>query len=78
MQTYAISSVRDQVTEIRAAILLKGEFIAGCEELAILCQEVSEQNRIIGIEQIAEWEGWLFESLPDQTVRFRSPRQRAA
>ena len=74
MPTYTLASVLDQVTEIRAAILRNGEFIAGCKELAILCPEVPKQDRMIGIAQIAEWEDWVFEPLPNLTVRFSAKK----
>ncbi len=78
MRVYAIPTVSEQVDKIREAIRENGIFIAGCEELSILCPEVSEADRMVGIEQIAQWEGWLVEPLPDQTVRFRSLLRRAA
>lgn len=48
-----------------------GFFIAGCEELNLLCDgEQSEKERIALIEQLVIREGWDLEWLPDSTVRF--------
>src|ERR1017187_7264331 len=44
----------------------------GCKELKLLCSNVSATDEKIGIEQIAEWERWTFEYLPDGSVQFTS------
>ena len=44
---------------------------AGAKELAVLCSDGgSEQKTTTGIEQIAEWEGWACQRLPNAMVRF--------
>ena len=43
----------------------------GKDELFLLCpNEVSNAQELNGIAQIAEWERWTFEYLPDGSVRF--------
>lgn len=71
VRTYDQPSIAAQVDRIRAEIRQDGESCAGCEELRLLCPaEASEKQQKIGIEEIAEWEGWTFEYLPDGSVRF--------
>jgi hypothetical protein len=63
--------IGSQVDKIRAEILLHGESLVGCEELSLLCLGgVSDAQQLNGIAQIAEWERWTFEYLPDGSVRF--------
>ena len=60
-----------QVEKIRVEIRAFGESRVGCEELVFLCpSEVSPREELNGIAQIAEWERWTFEYLPDGSVRF--------
>jgi hypothetical protein len=60
-----------QVDKIRAEIRRHGESRVGCEELFLLRpNEVSDAQQLNGISQIAEWERWTFEYLPDGSVRF--------
>ncbi len=60
-----------QVEKIRAEIRQHGKSRVGCDELALLCaNEVSNAQELNGIAQIAEWERWTFEYLPDGSVRF--------
>ena len=59
-----------QVEKIRSEIREFGESRVGCEELSLLCSDVSAMQEKIGIEQIAEYEGWSFQYLPDGHVRF--------
>jgi hypothetical protein len=60
-----------QVDKIRAEIRLRGESRVGCDELSLLCRnEVSDAKQLSGISEIAEWERWTFEYLPDGSVRF--------
>jgi hypothetical protein len=62
-----------QVDKIRAEIRQHGESRVGCEESSLLCpDEVSNAQELNGIAQIAEWERWTFEYLPDGSVRFMS------
>ena len=71
MRTYSNEKVSLQIDKIRDAMRLEGSFVAGCEQLGLLCSGfVSEGERANGIEQIAKWERWSFERLPDATVRF--------
>jgi Protein of unknown function (DUF3606) len=60
-----------QVDKIRAEIRRHGESRVGCDELSLLCpNEVSDAQGLHGISEIAEWERWTFEYLPDGNVRF--------
>jgi hypothetical protein len=60
-----------QVDKIRAEIRQHGESQVGCEELTLLCRnEVSDAQQLRGISEIAAWERWTFEYLPDGSVRF--------
>jgi hypothetical protein len=60
-----------QVDKIRAEIQKNGESRVGCYELSLLYpNEVSNAQELNGIAQIAEWERWTFEYLPDGSVRF--------
>jgi hypothetical protein len=60
-----------QVDKIRTEIRQHGESRVGCEELSLLCPgEVSNAQVLNGIAQIAEWERWTFQYLPDGSVRF--------
>ena len=60
-----------QVDKIRTEIRRHGESRVGCDELSVLCpNEVSDAQKLNGIAQIAEWERWTFEYLPDGSVRF--------
>jgi hypothetical protein len=70
MPKYERSDLAAQVDKIRADIERCGESRVGCPELALLCPETSAKDEKIGIEQIAEWERWIFERLPDGGVRF--------
>jgi hypothetical protein len=63
--------IATQVDKIRAEILRHGESRVGRNELSLLCpDEVSNAQELNGIAQIAEWERWTFEYLPDGSVRF--------
>jgi len=65
--------IATQVDKIRAEILRHGESRVGGNELSLLCpDEVSNAQELNGIAQIAEWERWTFEYLPDGSVRFSS------
>ncbi|MBA3831955.1 MAG: hypothetical protein H0X34_08690 [Chthoniobacterales bacterium] len=71
MRDYFDMNVSTQVDRIRTAVRLDGFFVAGSEELAVLCSDgASEQKTTTGIEQIAEWEGWACQRLPNAMVRF--------
>jgi hypothetical protein len=71
MQIYDRPDIAAQVDSIRAEIRQHGESRVGCDELSLLCpEEVSAGRDLIGITQIAEWERWTFEYLPDGSVRF--------
>jgi hypothetical protein len=71
MQNYDHPGIAAQVDKIRAEIRQHGESRVGCEELSLLCpNEVSDAQQLNGIAQIAEWERWTFEYLPDGSVRF--------
>ena len=60
-----------EVDKIRAEIQQHGESRVGCDELSLLCpNEVSIVEELNGITEIAEWERWAFEYLPDGRVRF--------
>jgi hypothetical protein len=59
-----------QVAKMRSQIQQFGESRVGCEELSLLCSDVTAAEEKIGIEQIAEYEGWAFFYLPDGHVRF--------
>jgi hypothetical protein len=60
-----------QVDKIRAEIRQCGESRVGCAELTLLCpNEVSIAQELNGISEIAEWERWTFEYLPDGRVLF--------
>jgi hypothetical protein len=79
MSNYSRPDVITQVEKIRSQIQQFGESRVGCEELSLLCSDVSAAQEKIGIEQIAEYEGWTFQYLPDGHVRFsplivRAPR----
>ena len=71
MQTADHPGIGAQVEHMRAAILQFGESVVGKDELFLLCpDEVSDAQGLIGISEIAEWERWTFEYLPDGCVRF--------
>jgi hypothetical protein len=72
MSNYSRPEVITQVERIRSEIRESGESRVGCEELNLLCSDVSPAQEKIGIEQIAEYEGWTFQYLPDGHVRFTS------
>ncbi len=77
LPTYTLASISKQVDKIREEVRTKGQFVAGCEELAILCSDrISEEDRRTGLEQIAEWEGWIVNTLADGRVRFSGLRSR--
>ena len=71
MQNPEQPGIAAQVDKIRAEIRQHGESRVGCHELSLLCpNEVSNAQELNGIAQIAEWERWTFEYLPDGSVRF--------
>jgi hypothetical protein len=70
MSKYSKPDVITQVEKIRLQIQEFGESRVGCEELSLLCSDVTAEQEKIGIEQIAEYEGWTFQYLPDGHVRF--------
>jgi hypothetical protein len=70
MANYSKPDVITQVEKIRSEIRQFGESRVGCEELSLLCSDVSAMDEKIGIEQIAEYEGWSFQYLPNGHVRF--------
>ena len=72
MANYSKPEVITQVEKIRSEIRQFGESRVGCEELSLLCSDVSAMQEKIGIEAIAEYEGWSFQYLPDGHVRFAS------
>ena len=73
MANYSKPDVITQVEKIRSDIRQFGESRVGCEELSLLCSDVSAMQEKIGIEAIVEYEGWSFQYLPDGHVRF-APR----
>lgn len=76
MRDYFDLNVSTQVDRIRQAVRLDGFFVAGSKELAVLCSDgTSEQKTTTGIEQIAEWEGWACQRLPNAMVRFSARGQ---
>jgi hypothetical protein len=71
MQTHDHPAIASQVDKIRAEIQKHGESRVGKDELFLLrSNEVSDAQGLIGISEIAEWERWTFEYLPDGSVRF--------
>jgi hypothetical protein len=70
MSKYSKPEVVTQVEKMRSQIQQFGESRVGCEELHLLCSDVTAAQEKIGIEQIAEYEGWTFQYLPDGHVRF--------
>jgi hypothetical protein len=70
MSNYSKPEVITQVNNIRSEIRQFGESRVGCEELVLLCSDVTAAQEKIGVEQIAEYEGWTFQYLPDGHVRF--------
>lgn len=70
MWTYGKPDIAAQVDKMRYEIQQCGVSRVGCEDLALLCSDVSAVREKIGIEQIAEWERWTFEYLPDGSVQF--------
>ena len=70
MSNYTKPAVITQVGKIRSEIQQFGESSVGCEELSLLCSDVTAAQEKIGVEQIAEYEGWTFQYLPDGQVRF--------
>ena len=71
MQNPDQPGIAAQVDKIRAEIRQHGESRVGREELFLLRpNEVSDAQQLNGIAQIAEWERWTFEYLPDGSVRF--------
>lgn len=67
---YDRTEIGAQVDKMRADIQRSGESHVGCHELKLLCPETSIKQEKNGVEQIAEWERWTFEYLPDGSVRF--------
>jgi hypothetical protein len=64
-------AIAAQVDKIRAEIRECGESYVGKNELFLLCpDEVSNAQELNGISEIAEWERWTFEYLPDGRVLF--------
>ena len=55
MANYSKPEVLTQVEKIRSDIRQFGESRVGCEELSLLCSDVSAMQEKIGIEQIAEY-----------------------
>jgi hypothetical protein len=72
MSNYTKPAVITQVDKIRSEIQQFGESRVGCDELVLLCSDVTAAQEKIGIEQIAEYEHWTFQYLPDGHVRFSS------
>jgi hypothetical protein len=72
MWTYGKPDIAAQVDKMRFEIQHFGLSRVGCKELKLLCSNVSATDEKIGIEQIAEWERWTFEYLPDGSVQFTS------
>ena len=70
MANYSKPEVITQIEKMRSDIRQFGESRVGCEELSLLCSDVSAMQEKIGIEAIAEYEGWSFQYLPDGHVRF--------
>ncbi len=70
MGIYQIPEIASQVDKMRDDIRRHGESIVGCPELSLLCPEISATQEKNGVEQIAEWERWTFEYLPDGSMRF--------
>ena len=77
MPNYAKPDVITQVEKMRSEVRQFGESRVGCEELSLLCSDVSAMQEKIGLEQIAEYEGWTFQYLPDGHVRFAPISQTA-
>ena len=74
MQTgkYDKPDIAAQVDKIREEIRLYGESRVSENELFLLCPtDVTSIQALIGIAQIAEWDHWTFEYLPDGSVRFK-------
>jgi hypothetical protein len=73
MQNPEHPGIGSQVDKIRAEIRQCGESRVGGDELFLLRPaEVSIAQELNGISEIAEWEHWTFEYLPDGSVRFSS------
>ena len=72
MPNYDQPGVEAQVEKIRSEIQLSGKSRVGCDELCVLCPNASEAEKLNGIAQIAEWERWTFQYLPDGSVIFSS------
>lgn len=70
MRNYDRAEIAAQVDKMRTDIQRCGESHVGCHELKLLCPETSAKEEKNGVEQIAEWERWTFEYLPDGSVRF--------
>jgi hypothetical protein len=70
VSNYSKPDVIAQVENIRSEIGQHGESRVGCEELYLLCSDVTPAQEKIGVEQIAEYEGWTFQYLPNGHVRF--------
>jgi hypothetical protein len=69
---YDRPDIAAQVDKIREEIRLHGESRVSEKELFLLSPaEVSSSQELIGIAQIAEWEHWTLEYLPDGSVRFK-------
>ncbi len=68
-----ISSMREklksQIEKIRAEIQERGESTVGCEELCVLCPDVSESGQWNEIAKIAMVEGWSFTFFPNGSIR---------
>jgi hypothetical protein len=73
MQNPDHPSIGAQVDKMRAEIERHGESRVGRNELALLrSDEISDADALTGISEIAQWERWAFEYLPDGSVRFTS------
>jgi|GEM_PF-1322933 len=70
LMIYERAEIAAQVDKMRADIERSGESHVGCSELKLLCPETPAKQEKNGIEQIAEWERWTFEYLPDGSLRF--------
>jgi hypothetical protein len=71
MQIHDHPAIAAQVDKIRTEIQKHGESRVGKDQLFLLCPaEISNAQELNGIAQIAEWERWTFEYLPDGSVRF--------
>ena len=60
-----------EVAEIRAEIERRGESSVAPRQLSILSAKIPTAERLRRVAEIAEWEHWSFEFLPNGGVRFR-------